>query len=135
MLKYQRIASGRHSWYARPQFDEKQPNSGWLAIHSQAVGFEDQTVRIISLDPESTLETISLQVCGLTFIFLKCSFTAAYTQALTAQPVSICIAEMLDAGIDKNQPTTFVNIGLVNGVLLRTVLDPIQGSLTDTRTR
>ncbi len=42
---------------------------------------------------------------------------------------------MLDAGIDKNQPTTFVNIGLVNGVLLRTVLDPIQGSLTDTRTR
>ena len=27
----------------------------------QAVGCEDQTVRIISLDPESTLETISLQ--------------------------------------------------------------------------
>ncbi|KAF8331909.1 CPSF A subunit region-domain-containing protein [Cantharellus anzutake] len=81
-----------------------------------AVGCEDQTVRIVSLDPESTLDTISLQ-------------------ALTAQPASICIAEMLDASIDKNQPTTFVNIGLVNGVLLRTVLDPIQGSLTDTRTR
>jgi len=28
----------------------------------QAVGCEDQTVRIISLDPDSTLETISLQV-------------------------------------------------------------------------
>ena len=81
-----------------------------------AVGCEDQTVRIISLDPESTLETISLQ-------------------ALTAPPSAICIADMLDAGINKVQPTTFVNIGLQNGVLLRTVLDPINGQLTDTRTR
>ncbi|KAI0786785.1 CPSF A subunit region-domain-containing protein [Abortiporus biennis] len=81
-----------------------------------AVGCEDQTVRIISLDPESTLETISLQ-------------------ALTAPPSAICIADMLDAGINKTQPTTFVNIGLQNGVLLRTVLDPVNGQLTDTRTR
>ncbi|KAF8893537.1 CPSF A subunit region-domain-containing protein [Infundibulicybe gibba] len=81
-----------------------------------AVGCEDQTVRIISLDPESTLETISLQ-------------------ALTAPPSSICIADMLDASINKTQPTMFVNIGLQNGVLLRTVLDPINGQLTDTRTR
>ncbi|KAI5116752.1 hypothetical protein M0805_001610 [Coniferiporia weirii] len=81
-----------------------------------AVGCEDQTVRIVSLDPESTLETISLQ-------------------ALTAPPSSICIADMLDTGIDKNQPTMFVNIGLQNGVLLRTVLDPVTGQLTDTRTR
>lgn len=82
----------------------------------QAVGCEDQTVRIVSLDPESTLETISLQ-------------------ALTAPPSAICIADMLDAGINKTQPTTFVNIGLQNGVLLRTVLDPVNGQLTDTRTR
>ncbi|GJE94388.1 DDB1 family protein [Phanerochaete sordida] len=81
-----------------------------------AVGCEDQTVRIVSLDPESTLDTISLQ-------------------ALTAPPSAICIADMLDAGINKVQPTTFVNIGLQNGVLLRTVLDPINGQLTDTRTR
>ncbi|OAX33849.1 hypothetical protein K503DRAFT_836197 [Rhizopogon vinicolor AM-OR11-026] len=81
-----------------------------------AVGCEDQTVRIVSLDPESTLETISLQ-------------------ALTAPPSTICIADMLDASINKTQPTTFVNIGLQNGVLLRTVLDPINGQLTDTRTR
>lgn len=73
-------------------------------------------MRIISLDPESTLEIISLQ-------------------ALTAPPSSICIADMLDAGINKTQPTMFVNIGLQNGVLLRTVLDPINGQLTDTRTR
>ncbi|KAF8639781.1 hypothetical protein AX17_001041 [Amanita inopinata Kibby_2008] len=81
-----------------------------------AVGCEDQTVRIISLDPEHTLETISLQ-------------------ALTAPPSAICIADMLDASINKAQPTMFVNIGLQNGVLLRTVLDPINGQLTDTRTR
>ncbi|KAI0744105.1 CPSF A subunit region-domain-containing protein [Daedaleopsis nitida] len=81
-----------------------------------AVGCEDQTVRIVSLDPESTLETISLQ-------------------ALTAPPSAISIADMLDAGINKTQPTTFVNIGLQNGVLLRTVLDPVNGQLTDTRTR
>ncbi|KAJ8584566.1 hypothetical protein M405DRAFT_774030 [Rhizopogon salebrosus TDB-379] len=81
-----------------------------------AVGCEDQTVRIVSLDPESTLETISLQ-------------------ALTSPPTTICIADMLDASINKTQPTTFVNIGLHNGVLLRTVLDPINGQLTDTRTR
>ncbi|KAJ3510268.1 hypothetical protein NLJ89_g4774 [Agrocybe chaxingu] len=81
-----------------------------------AVGCEDQTVRIISLDPETTLETISLQ-------------------ALTAPPSSICIADMLDASINKAAPTMFVNIGLQNGVLLRTVLDPINGQLTDTRTR
>lgn len=80
------------------------------------MGCEDQTVRIISLDPESTLDTISLQ-------------------ALTAPPSSICIADMLDASINKAQPTMFVNIGLQNGVLLRTVLDPINGQLTDTRTR
>jgi splicing factor 3B subunit 3 len=82
----------------------------------QAVGCEDQTVRIISLDPETTLEAISLQ-------------------ALTAPASSICIADMLDASINKTQPTMFVNIGLQNGVLLRTVLDPINGQLTDTRTR
>ncbi|KZT06669.1 uncharacterized protein LAESUDRAFT_700021 [Laetiporus sulphureus 93-53] len=81
-----------------------------------AVGCEDQTVRIISLDPESTLETMSLQ-------------------ALTAPPSSICIAEILDASLNRAQPTMFVSIGLQNGVLLRTVLDPSNGHLTDTRTR
>lgn len=42
---------------------------------------------------------------------------------------------MLDASINKTHPTMFVNIGLQNGVLLRTVLDPVNGQLTDTRTR
>lgn len=87
-----------------------------LMASLQAVGCEDQTVRIISLDPETTLEPISMQ-------------------ALTSPPSAICIADMLDAGINKTHPTMFVNIGLQNGVLLRTVLDPVNGQLTDTRTR
>ncbi|GAA6004559.1 hypothetical protein JCM10207_000934 [Rhodosporidiobolus poonsookiae] len=81
-----------------------------------AVGCADSTVRIISLDPENTLDSLSLQ-------------------ALTAPPSSIVMAEIVDASIDKYHPTLFVNIGLQNGVLLRTVLDPIAGSLGDTRTR
>ncbi|CED84295.1 pre-mrna-splicing factor rse1 [Phaffia rhodozyma] len=81
-----------------------------------AVGCENQTVHIISLDPENTLSTLSLQ-------------------ALTAIPSSICIAEMTDTSIDKNHPTMFLNIGLQNGVLLRTVIDTVNGQLTDTRQR
>ncbi|MCP5876950.1 hypothetical protein NL390_31310, partial [Klebsiella pneumoniae] len=72
--------------------------------------------RIISLDPDSTLAPISLQ-------------------ALTAPPSSICISEMLDASIDRHHLTMFVSIGLINGVYIRTVLDPTTGQLTDTRTR
>ncbi|KAI5479642.1 splicing factor 3B subunit 3 [Pseudohyphozyma bogoriensis] len=81
-----------------------------------AVGCADSTVRVISLDPDNTLETLSLQ-------------------ALTAPPSAIVVAEILDASIDKFHPTLFVNIGLQNGVLLRTVLDGVSGQLTDTRTR
>ncbi|TIC28406.1 hypothetical protein E3Q11_01879 [Wallemia mellicola] len=81
-----------------------------------ALGCDDQTIRIVSLDPENTLEVVSVQ-------------------AVTAQPSSICVAEILDKSLDKYNPTLFVNIGLANGVLLRTVLDTVNGSLADTRTR
>ncbi|EPQ29179.1 uncharacterized protein PFL1_03466 [Pseudozyma flocculosa PF-1] len=81
-----------------------------------AAGCADSTVRMVSLDPESTLASISIQ-------------------ALTALPSSICIAEMQDNIVDRHHPTLFVNIGLQNGVLLRTVLDSVTGQLTDTRTR
>ncbi|WVR03143.1 pre-mRNA-splicing factor RSE1 [Kwoniella sp. DSM 27419] len=81
-----------------------------------AVGCDNQTVSIISLENDSTLQTLSLQ-------------------ALTAPPASICLAEIFDTSIDKNRPTMFLNIGLANGVLLRTVVDPVDGSLSDTRLR
>lgn len=89
---------------------------GRLRFPFLAVGCDDQTVRIISLDPDNTLTPLSIQ-------------------ALTAPPNSICVAEMNDTSIDRNHATMFVNIGLTNGVLLRTILDPISGQLTDTRIR
>ncbi|SNX84139.1 probable splicing factor 3B subunit 3 [Melanopsichium pennsylvanicum] len=81
-----------------------------------AVGCDDSTVRIVSLEPDSTLASISIQ-------------------ALTAPASCICVAELFDATIDRNHATMFINIGLSNGVLLRTVLDSVTGQLTDTRTR
>jgi splicing factor 3B subunit 3 len=81
-----------------------------------AAGCEDQTVRILSLDPDSCLEAISMQ-------------------ALQGVPSSLCIVEMMDTGIEVGHGTTYLNIGLSNGILLRTVLDTITGQLSDTRTR
>ena len=81
-----------------------------------AAACADYTVRIISLDPANTLATLS-------------------TQALTAPPSSICVAEMLDVTVDRQHLAMFVHIGLQNGVHIRTVLDQVTGQLTDTRTR
>ena len=89
---------------------------GRLITPYLAVGCEDSTVRILSLDFENCMETLSIQ-------------------ALTAPPTSLCMVQMLDIAVDKVHPTTFVNIGLQTGVLLRTVLDSVNGELTDTRTR
>lgn len=87
-----------------------------------AVGLADNTVRIISLDPTDCLSPLSMQ-------------------ALPAPPESLCIIEM--GGSEANEATgetgtmggLFLNIGLQNGVLLRTVLDTVTGDLSDTRTR
>ena len=60
-------------------------------------------------------------------------------QALPATPESLCIVEMgAHEKSGDSAGTTgqlFLNIGLQNGVLLRTVLDPVTGDLADTRTR
>nr|CAD7454647.1 unnamed protein product [Timema tahoe] len=86
-----------------------------------AVGLADNTVRIISLDPSDCLSPLSMQ-------------------ALPAAPESLCIVEMGagDTGPDGEpgkQGILYLNIGLQNGVLLRTVLDQVTGDLADTRTR
>eukprot|EP00124_Ichthyophonus_hoferi_P002448 Ihof_evm8s167 gene=Ihof_evmTU8s167 len=81
-----------------------------------AVGLSNNTVAIYSLDPEDCLQRLSFQ-------------------ALPSEPSSLCLAEM-DEGVDGGDQTTqFLTIGLANGVMLRTVVDPITGSLSDTRTR
>lgn len=53
-------------------------------------------------------------------------------QALPAAPESLCIVEMGGGG---DRAGLFLNIGLQNGVLLRTALDSVTGDLSDTRTR
>ncbi|KAJ7117934.1 CPSF A subunit region-domain-containing protein [Mycena crocata] len=77
-----------------------------------AVGCEDQTVRIFSLDPEQTLANLSIQ-------------------ALISPPSSICIIEVPGT----TESVHHVHIGLQNGVLLRTVLDARTGQLGDSLSR
>ncbi|KAG0729789.1 Splicing factor 3B subunit 3 [Chionoecetes opilio] len=60
-------------------------------------------------------------------------------QALPALPESLCVIEMgVQESVD-GEPRTlgalYLNIGLQNGVLLRTVLDGVTGDMSDTRTR
>ncbi|XP_072013068.1 splicing factor 3B subunit 3-like [Amphiura filiformis] len=85
-----------------------------------AVGLDDNTVRIISLDQSDCLQPLSMQ-------------------ALPAPAESLCIVEMGGSeGEAGEKPVTgglFLNIGLQNGVLLRMVLDSVTGDLSDTRTR
>ncbi|XP_069113923.1 splicing factor 3B subunit 3 [Argopecten irradians] len=87
-----------------------------------AVGLADNTVRVVSLDPTDCLSPLSMQ-------------------AMPEPPESLCIVEM--GGTEAKEETgetgsvggLFLNIGLQNGVLLRTVLDTVTGDLSDTRTR
>lgn len=95
--------------------------SGELRSRFLAVGLSDDTVRIISLDPKDCLTPLA-------------------SQALPAPAESLCIVEMKgydqeNLGQEAQASTLFLNIGLLNGVLLRTVLDPVTGELLDTRTR
>lgn len=79
-----------------------------------AVGCEDCTVRILSLDPDSTLESKSIQ-------------------ALTAAPSALKIMAMEDPS--SRSSGLYLHIGLSSGVYLRTGLDEITGELSDTQTR
>ena len=109
------------------EYDEKREMSGTVTclslgevpegrVRSQflAVGCDDSTVRILSLDPDSTLENKSVQ-------------------ALTSAPSALSIMAMSDSS--SGGSTLYLHIGLYSGVYLRTVLDEVTGELSDTRTR
>jgi splicing factor 3B subunit 3 len=85
---------------------------GRLRSSFLAVGCDDCTVRVLSLDHETTLESKSVQ-------------------ALTAAPSALSIMSMSDSS--SGGSTLYLHIGLHSGVYLRTVLDEISGELTDTR--
>jgi len=89
---------------------------GRLRARFLAVGDYENTIRILSLDPEDLFSSLAVQ-------------------ALPAPPESLCIVKMKGDGTDSGSGTVFLNIGLSNGVLQRTVLDKVTGELSDTRTR
>ncbi|KAI3112362.1 hypothetical protein CBS147333_3792 [Penicillium roqueforti] len=109
------------------EYDERRQMSGTVTSLSMgevpegrmrssflAVGCDDSTVRILSLDPDSTLESKSVQ-------------------ALTSAPSALQIMAMADSS--SGGTTLYLHIGLYSGVYLRTVLDEVTGELSDTRTR
>lgn len=109
------------------EYDEKKEMSGGVTSLSLgdvppgrlrssflAVGCDDSTVRILSLDPDSTLENKSVQ-------------------ALTSAPSALNIMPMPDSS--SGGMTLYLHIGLYSGVYLRTVLDEVTGELSDTRTK
>ncbi|RKF60135.1 Pre-mRNA-splicing factor rse1 [Erysiphe neolycopersici] len=109
------------------EYDERKEMSGTVTclslgevpkgrVRSQllAVGCDDLTVRILSLDPDSTLENKSVQ-------------------ALTAAPSALSLMAMTDSS--SGGSTLYLHIGLYSGVYLRVVVDEVTGELSDSRTR
>lgn len=79
-----------------------------------AVGLQDATVRLVSLDPADCLQLLS-------------------TQALPGRPESLVLVEMGELG--EKQAPLYVFIGVDSGVMLRSLVDLVTGDLSDTRTR
>eukprot|EP00331_Platyophrya_macrostoma_P014712 CAMPEP_0176466066 /NCGR_PEP_ID=MMETSP0127-20121128/37668_1 /TAXON_ID=938130 /ORGANISM="Platyophrya macrostoma, Strain WH" /LENGTH=347 /DNA_ID=CAMNT_0017859157 /DNA_START=152 /DNA_END=1191 /DNA_ORIENTATION=- len=79
-----------------------------------AAGFSDLTVKLFSLEPESCLTKLA-------------------TQALPYQPESVCLIEMSthyeNEELRQSTAQLYIHVGLSNGVLLRTAVDNVTGSV------
>ncbi|KAK1571910.1 hypothetical protein Q3G72_024778 [Acer saccharum] len=85
-----------------------------------AVGSYDNTIRILSLDPDDTMQILSVQ-------------------SVSSPPESLLFLEVQasvggEDGAD-HPASLFLNAGLQNGVLFRTVVDMVTGQLSDSRSR
>lgn len=85
-----------------------------------AVGSFDNTIRILSLDPDDCMQILSLQ-------------------SVSSPPESLLFLEVQaslggEDGAD-HPASLFLNAGLQNGVLFRTVVDMVTGQLSDARSR
>ena len=78
-----------------------------------AVGDWENTIRILSLESNDCLQTLTMQ-------------------SLPSQPIALCLIYMKNEG---DLGTLFLNIGLQDGVLLRICVDSITGDLSDVRRR
>eukprot|EP00238_Polyblepharides_amylifera_P001957 CAMPEP_0196584476 /NCGR_PEP_ID=MMETSP1081-20130531/47156_1 /TAXON_ID=36882 /ORGANISM="Pyramimonas amylifera, Strain CCMP720" /LENGTH=1211 /DNA_ID=CAMNT_0041905687 /DNA_START=221 /DNA_END=3856 /DNA_ORIENTATION=- len=97
-----------------------------------AVGSFDNTVRIFSLDPDNCLGMLATQAVAAapeSLLILDTAFGAG----AGAGPESS--SEETPAATGPDGSSLFLNIGLSNGVLLRTEVDRVTGQLSDTRTR
>lgn len=81
-----------------------------------AIGDYENSVRIYSLEPEQLFRQLSVQ-------------------ALSTAPSSLLLVEMMESTQSSLHGTLFLNVGLQNGVLMRTVVDQVTGELTHTRNR
>ncbi|KAK7310260.1 hypothetical protein RJT34_07662 [Clitoria ternatea] len=85
-----------------------------------AVGSYDKTIRILSLDPDDCMQALSLH-------------------SVSSAPESLLFLEVQasvggEDGAD-HPASLFLNAGLQNGVLFRTVVDMVTGQLSDSRSR
>ncbi len=112
------------------EYDERKEMDGFITCMSLgdvpkgrlrnpflAVGCDDQTITILSVDTDTTLEVLSVQ-------------------ALSTRPSDIRIMSMIDSTTASHKTSTsYAHIGMVNGVYIRAMLDKITGELSDIRTR
>ncbi|KAI3654555.1 hypothetical protein MP228_000609 [Amoeboaphelidium protococcarum] len=80
------------------------------------VGCADCSIRVLSLKEDDCLQTVGMQL-------------------LNAVPVSILINESVSEMANYETITTYLSIGLDNGVMFRSVMDPVNGTISDTRSR
>ncbi|KAI3638541.1 hypothetical protein MIR68_003039 [Amoeboaphelidium protococcarum] len=80
------------------------------------VGCADCSIRVLSLKEDDCLQTVGMQL-------------------LNAVPVSILINESVNEMANYETTTTYLSIGLDNGVMFRSVMDPVNGTISDTRSR
>eukprot|EP00971_Amphidinium_carterae_P177994 3529944-Amphidinium_carterae.1 len=81
-----------------------------------AVGGVDNTIRILSLERERPLKQLS-------------------AQALQSPAESVCLVEIRNLGQAEDQHNLFLSIGLSSGILIRSVVDFVTGTLSDQRSR
>ncbi|KAJ7671892.1 hypothetical protein B0H17DRAFT_1141427 [Mycena rosella] len=121
----------RPAGYARPPFDYVRRHFGQ---HFTDMAFHDKIK-----DSQRNVEAVQLNVGVLLPMCTARSERTSGYRSVHGAHSSSCMLTYYELGLGLNHIvrkwTMFVNIGLQNGVLLQTVLDPINGQLTDTRTR
>jgi len=80
-----------------------------------AVGSDDHTVRILSTEEPHVLGQRGLL-------------------SVSARPESVCLSEMKTEQHDQ-LTSLYINVGLSNGILQRLLVDPTEGTLSDSRQR